>query len=60
MRTLLVLTEVLLQGMRDMLHDRGGKRKAETGVGIEATVPQRRGSWLSTARCLSLNTLSYD
>jgi hypothetical protein len=43
MRTLLVLTEVLLQGMRDMLHDRGGKRKAETGVGIEATAHPKTG-----------------
>ena len=27
-----------------MLHDRGGKRKAETGAGIEATAHQRPGS----------------
>ncbi len=27
-----------------MLHERGGKRKAETGVGIEATAQQSAGS----------------
>ena len=30
---MIVRTEVLLQGMRDMLHDRGEKRKALTGAG---------------------------
>ena len=35
-----------------MLHDRGGKRKAETGAGIEATAQQRTRSATMTGSLL--------
>jgi hypothetical protein len=44
MRVLFRTAEVQLQGMRDMLHDRGGKRKAETGVGLRLQHTRRPGS----------------
>jgi hypothetical protein len=46
MRTFVRTDEVLLQGMRDMLHDRGGKRKAETESQLRLPRPAHRALWL--------------
>jgi len=40
--------------MRDMLHDRRGKRKAETGAGIEVRYDRTIGLRQLPARCLLL------
>ena len=53
---MIVLTEVLLQGLRDMLHDRGEKRKALTGAGRGYETVEHSALVLLAAQCLRLMT----